>query len=117
MEFINYNNCSTCLKAKNYLDTHNIEYTDRQIKTQTPTKKELESWLKKYNIVLKKLFNTSGLIYRDLNLKDKLDSMSEDEKLTLLSKNAMLIKRPLLISDDKILIGFRKNEWDEYFEV
>ena len=117
MEFINYNKCSTCKNAKKYLDDNNIEYTDRQIKEDTPTKEELKNWIDKFNIDIKKLFNTSGLIYRDLNLKEKLNDMSMDEKLELLSSNGMLIKRPLLVSNDNILIGFKKKEWDNYFNI
>ena len=117
MQFINYSKCSTCKNAKKYLDDNNIEYTDRQIKEDTPTKEELKKWIDKFNIDIKKLFNTSGLIYRDLNLKEKLNDMSMDEKLNLLSSNGMLIKRPLLVSNDNILIGFKKKEWDNYFNI
>ena len=117
MQFINYSKCSTCNNAKKYLDDNNIEYTDRQIKEDTPTKEELKKWIDKFNIDIKKLFNTSGLIYRDLNLKEKLNDMSMDEKLELLSSNGMLIKRPLLVSNDNILIGFKKKEWDNYFNI
>lgn len=113
MEFINYNKCSTCKNAKKYLDENNIEYIDRGIKEETPTKDELREWIEKFDIDIKKLFNTSGLIYRNLNLKDKLKNMSMDEKLELLSNNGMLIKRPILVSDDNILIGFKKAEWEK----
>lgn len=115
MQFIEYNKCSTCKKAKAYLDEKNIKYIDRPIKEKTPTYDELTKWIKKYNIQVKKLFNTSGLKYKELNLKEKLIEMSDSEKIQLLSSNGMLIKRPLIISDNKILIGFKVNEWDEYF--
>ncbi len=112
MLFIEYPKCSTCQKAKKYLDSHNIKYNDRNIKEDNPTKKELTNWVKKYNIEIKKLFNTSGMKYRELNLKEKLPSMSNDEKLELLSSDGMLVKRPLLITDDKVLIGFKEKEYD-----
>lgn len=116
MEFIEYSKCSTCKKAKQFLIDNNIDFNDREIKEKTPTVEELKTWINKYNIDIKKLFNTSGLIYRNLNLKDKIDSMNLAEKLTLLSSNAMLIKRPLLICDNKILIGFKEKEYSEYFD-
>lgn len=112
MLFIEYPKCSTCQKAKKYLDSHNIKYNDRNIKEDNPTKKELTNWVKKYNIEIKKLFNTSGMKYRELNLKEKLPSMSNDEKLELLSSDGMLVKRPLLITDDKVLIGFKEKEYE-----
>lgn len=115
MEFIEYNKCSTCKKAKAYLDNRNIKYTDRSIKEQTPTYDELTNWIKKYNIPIKKLFNTSGLKYKELNLKEKLTEMLESEQIHLLSSDGMLIKRPLIVNNDKILIGFKVNEWDNYF--
>lgn len=113
MEFICYKKCSTCKKAKNYLDKENIKYELREIKEKTPTVKEISSWINKYNIDINKIFNTSGLIYRDLNLKDKLSSMSIEDKINLLSNNAMLIKRPILVLDNKILFGFKEKEWQE----
>ena len=113
MEFIEYNKCSTCKKAKCFLDQNNIKYVDRPIKENNPTYEELESWIKKYNLNVNKLFNTSGLIYRELKLKDKLNSMTENKKIKLLASNGMLVKRPILISDNYILIGFKQNEWDK----
>lgn len=115
MEFIEYSKCTTCKKAKKWLDEHHIKYNDRPIKEQTPTYEELDEWIKKFNISPKKLFNTSGLKYRELNLKEKLDNMSYSEKISLLSSDGMLIKRPLLVSSKKILVGFRENEWNDYF--
>lgn len=115
IEFIEYDKCTTCKKAKKWLDEHNIQYSDRPIKEQTPTYEELSKWIKKFDISIKKLFNTSGLKYRELNLKEKLEDMSDLEKLKLLSSDGMLIKRPLLVSTNKILIGFKEQEWNNYF--
>jgi arsenate reductase len=112
MLFIEYNKCSTCKRAKKFLDDHNISYIDRPIKEEKPTYEEISNWIKKYNIDIKKLFNTSGLKYRELNLKDRLTSMTDNEKINLLSSDGMLIKRPLLISDDQILIGFKEQQWN-----
>lgn len=116
MQFINYHKCTTCKNALEYLKGKNIEFIDRQIKEDIPTKNELSWWINKFDIDIKKLFNTSGLLYRKLNLKEKLKDMSDEEKIELLSSDGMLIKRPLLVSDNKILIGFKKQEWDNYFE-
>lgn len=116
MHFIEYSKCSTCKKAKKFLDEKNLEYQDREIKEDIPTVEELSSWIKKFNIPINKLFNTSGLVYRSLNLKDKLATMSDDEKIKLLSSDGMLIKRPILVNNDKILIGFKEKEWEEYFK-
>ena len=113
MQFIEYPKCSTCKKAKKYLDEHKIIYQDRMIKEETPTKEELTSWIKKYKIDIKKLFNTSGLKYKELNLKDKLNTMNEEEKIRLLSSDGMLIKRPLLVTDNKLFIGFKEEEYKE----
>lgn len=115
IEFIGYDRCTTCKKAKKCLDEHNIQYSDRKIKEQTPTYEELSNWISKFNISIKKLFNTSGLKYRELNLKEKLGSMSDSEKIKLLSSDGMLIKRPLLVCSNKILIGFKEEEWNNYF--
>ncbi len=116
MEFIEYSKCSTCKKAKKFLDDNDIKYVDRAIKESTPTYDEISLWIDKFSIPIKKLFNTSGIMYRELNLKEKLDNMSDDEKIRLLSSDGMLIKRPLLVSDDVILIGFKEKEWKEYFD-
>lgn len=115
IEFIEYEKCTTCKKAKEWLNEHNIQYNDRQIKEQTPTYEELNEWIKKFNISIKKLFNTSGLKYRELNLKEKLKDMSDSKKIKLLSSDGMLIKRPLLVSSNKVLIGFKEKEWNDYF--
>ena len=116
MQFIEYPKCSTCKKAKAYLDSHHISYKDRMIKEETPTEKELAEWIKKYNLDSKKLFNTSGLKYRELNLKDKLLSMTEQERIKLLASDGMLIKRPLLVGDNKILLGFKEIEYQSLQE-
>lgn len=113
MEFIEYSKCSTCKKAKKFLDENKIKYIDREIKEKIPTKKEINNWINNYKIDINKLFNTSGLIYRELKLKDKLNLITKEEKIELLSNNAMLIKRPLLINNNKILIGFKEKEWQQ----
>ena len=115
MLFLEYPKCSTCKRAKKWLDEHNIEYTDRDIKLDKPSFEELKDWYGKSGLPLKKFFNTSGLIYRDLGLKDKLENMSENEQLTLLSGDGMLVKRPLVISENNVLIGFKEKEWEETF--
>ena len=112
MLFIEYPKCSTCKNAKKYLENNNINFTDRNIITETPSALELKEWQTKFNIPIKKLFNTSGLKYKELNLKDKLDSMSDDDKFKLLASDGMLIKRPLLVDDNFILIGFKEKEWN-----
>ncbi len=116
MLFIEYPKCSTCKKAKKYLEEKHIKFTDRNIITETPSKEELETWIKKYDIKLDKLYNTSGMKYRELNLKEKRRMMSEEEALTLLSSDGMLIKRPILITEKAMLTGFREQEWEKVLE-
>lgn len=111
-----YPKCSTCQKAKKWLDEKSISYSERDIKLENPSYEELKEWYQKSNLPLKRFFNTSGLLYKSLALKDKLPAMSEDEQLKLLSGDGMLVKRPLAVLDDKILIGFREKEWAEYFD-
>lgn len=111
--FVEYPKCSTCKKAKKWLEDNNIKIKDRHIVEETPTKEELSKWIKMSSLDIKKFFNTSGLIYKSMDLKNKLDNMTFDEKLDLLSSNGMLIKRPLLISDKYILVGFKQSEWEE----
>lgn len=111
MLFIEYPKCSTCQKAKKWLDAHGIVYTDRHIVEQNPTYEELKEWQEKSGLPLKKFFNTSGLIYKELKLKDKLPTMSEDEQLKLLATNGMLVKRPLIVDGDLVLTGFKEAEW------
>lgn len=113
IQFIEYPKCSTCKKAKKLLEEHQIEFQDRDITTETPTKEELRSYLKISHYPIKKFFNTSGNLYKEFSLKEKLDTMSEEEKLELLSQHGMLIKRPLVVSDSFILVGFREKEWNE----
>ena len=116
MLFIEYPKCSTCKKAKKFLEDNNQDFIDRNIITETPSKEELETWIKKYDIKLDKLYNTSGMKYRELNLKEKRQEMSEEEQLTLLSSDGMLIKRPILITEKAILTGFREHEWEKVLE-
>ena len=113
MLFIQYPPCSTCQKAKKWLDAKGVAYTDRHIKENNPTYEELKAWHAMSGLPLKKFFNTSGMLYRDLGLKDKLPAMSEDEQLRLLASDGMLVKRPLVIGDDFVLTGFREKEWEE----
>jgi transcriptional regulator, spx/mgsR family len=111
--FIEYPKCSTCQKAKKWLDENNIEYVDRNIVTETPTKDELKKWIPKSGLDIRKFFNTSGMKYRELNIKEKIKDMSEDEIYELLASDGMLIKRPLFISDTLILKGFKEKEWEQ----
>lgn len=107
-----YPKCSTCQKAKKYLDGKGITVETRDIKTENPTKEELKQWYEKSGLPLKRFFNTSGMIYRQMQLKDKLPTMSEEEQLELLSTDGMLVKRPILVADDKVLVGFKEKEWE-----
>lgn len=111
--FIEYPKCSTCAKAKKWLIQNNIEFEDRNIVENTPTEKELKKWITESKKDIKKFFNTSGLKYKELNLKEKLPNMTDDEKIKLLSIDGMLIKRPLLITENNIFTGFREKEWQE----
>lgn len=113
MLFLEYPKCSTCQKAKKWLDDNGIEYTDRHIKEDNPTYDELKKWYLESGLPLKRFFNTSGLIYRSMGLKDKLPTMSEEEQLKLLATDGMLVKRPLVISDNAVLTGFKEKEWEE----
>ena len=113
MLFICYPKCTTCQKAKAYLDTKETAYDFRDIKLENPSREELTRWWKTSGLQLKKFFNTSGLQYKALGLKDKLPTMSEEEQLDLLATDGMLVKRPLLVGDDFVLTGFRQAEWDE----
>jgi arsenate reductase len=113
LKFICYPKCTTCQKAKKWLDDNKIEYELRDIKLEKPTFEELTEWYKKSGLPLKKFFNTSGLLYKSLDLKNKLPNMTEDEMLQLLATDGMLVKRPLLISDNFVLVGFKESEWNE----
>jgi len=113
LKFICYPKCTTCQKAKKWLDDNGIEYELRDIKTDNPTLDELTLWHEKSGLPLKKFFNTSGLLYKSMELKDKLPGMSEEEMLQLLATDGMLVKRPLLVGEDFVLVGFREAEWTE----
>ena len=113
LKFICYPKCTTCQKAKKWLDDNNIEYELRDIKEDNPTFEELSKWYKMSGLPLKKFFNTSGLLYKSMGLKDKLVDMSEGEQLRLLATDGMLVKRPLLIGEDFVLVGFKEKEWSE----
>ena len=108
-----YRKCGTCQKALKWLEESKIEFDERPIVEENPTYEELKEWYKKSGLALKKFFNTSGLLYKELGLKDKLAEMSEEEQLKLLSTNGMLVKRPLVVGDDFVLTGFREKEWIE----
>ncbi len=112
MLFIQYPPCSTCQKAKKWLDEHGATYTERHIKEENPTYEELKAWHARSGLPLKRFFNTSGLLYKSLGLKDKLPDMSEEEQLRLLASDGMLVKRPLLVAGEKVLVGFRESEWE-----
>lgn len=112
MLFLEYPPCSTCKKAKKWLDDHGLAYTARHIKEENPTYEELRRWLEVSGLPLKKFFNTSGLQYKALGLKDKLPQMSEDEQLRLLSSDGMLVKRPIVVTENgSVLVGFREEQW------
>ena len=113
MLFLEYPPCSTCQKAKKWLDEHNVTYTARHIKQDNPTYEELLTWYKASGLPLKKFFNTSGLVYKNLGLKDKLPTMSEEEQLQLLASDGMLVKRPIVVLENTVLTGFRQKEWEE----
>ena len=117
MLFIEYPKCSTCQKAKKWLDAHNIVYTDRHIVEDNPSYEELKAWYEKSGMPLKKFFNTSGLLYKEIQLKDKLPAMSEEEQLKLLATNGMLVKRPLIVEDGMVLVGFKEAEWEKSMSV
>ena len=107
-----YPKCSTCKKAKKWLDENSVSYTERDIKLDNPSYEELKDWYEKSGLPLKKFFNTSGMAYRELNLKEKLPAMTDEEKLRLLATDGMLVKRPFVVSGDNILTGFREKEWE-----
>ena len=113
MLFLEYPPCSTCKKAKAWLDANGVDYTARHIKEENPSYEELKLWYERSGLPLKKFFNTSGLLYKSLNLKDKLPSMSEEEQLRLLETDGMLVKRPLVVLEDQVLTGFREADWQK----
>lgn len=111
MLFIEYPKCTTCKRAKKYLEEHGVSFEDRHIVENNPTSEELKVWIAKSGYPIKKFFNTSGMKYRELGLKDKLSQMSEEEQIELLASDGMLVKRPLLIDEDRVLVGFKEKEW------
>ena len=113
MVFLCYPKCSTCQKAKKWLEEQKIEYTERHIAEMNPTYDELKEWYGKSGLPLKKFFNTSGLLYKEMQLKDKLVTMKEEEMLKLLATNGMLVKRPLIVNGEDVLVGFKEAEWSE----
>jgi arsenate reductase len=110
MLFICYSKCSTCKKAQQWLDDNGLEYTVRDIKTMNPSYAELKKWVSTINV--KRLWNTSGMLYRSLGIKDKLPVMNEEDQLALLASDGMLVKRPILVTDKIVLVGFKENEWE-----
>ena len=113
MLFLEYPKCSTCQKAKKWLDEHQISYEDRHIVENNPTFEELKGWYERSGLPLKKFFNTSGMLYKEMQLKDKLPQMSEEEQYALLATDGMLVKRPVLVGDGFVLIGFKDSTWAE----
>ena len=116
MLFIQYPKCSTCKKADAWLRERGISYESRDIKENNPTADELKAWIAKSGLPTRKFFNTSGQIYRELNLKDKLDSMTDEEMIKLLAGNGMLVKRPLLIGENTVCVGFKESDWEKIFK-
>ena len=116
MTFICYPKCTTCQKAQKWLDENGISYTFRDIKMENPTYEELPAWHRRSGLPLKKFFNTSGLLYKSMGLKDKLPQMSEDEMLKRLAADGMLVRRPLLVGDDFVLVGFKEAEWESHLK-
>ena len=113
MLFVEYPKCSTCKKAKKWLDDNDIQYTRRHIKEQNPTYEELKKWHEVSGLPLKRFFNTSGVLYKSMQLKDKLQTMTEEEQLQLLATDGMLVKRPIIVKDDIVLVGFKVDVWEE----
>lgn len=113
MLFLEYPKCTTCQKAKKWLEANGVEFTDRHIKEANPTVEELKAWHQQSGLPLKRFFNTSGLLYKELKLKDKLPELSEEEQYELLASDGMLVKRPILVGEDFVLVGFREAQWKE----
>ena len=116
MLFLEYPSCTTCKKAKAWLESKGLEFTARHIKEENPTAEELSLWQEKSGLELKKFFNTSGLVYKDLGLKDKLPTMSREEQLGLLASNGMLVKRPIVVTEDAVLVGFKEKDWEKLLQ-
>ena len=113
MLFVEYPKCSTCQRAKKWLDANELQYEDRHIKEKNPTIEELKDWHQRSGLELKKFFNTSGLLYKELKLKEKLPAMTEEEKYQLLASDGMLVKRPIIVTDATILLGFKEDIWEK----
>ena len=111
--FICYSKCSTCQKARKFLENHQIMFKERDIKNDNPTSEELKEWIEKSNLPVQKFFNTSGLIYKEWHLKEKLPNMTDEEKIDMLSSNGMLVKRPILVTENKVFVGFKEREYEE----
>lgn len=111
--FVEYPKCTTCRRAKKFLKENNIEFIDRHIAEENPSKEELKTWLDKSGLKINKFFNTSGVLYREMQLKDKVKTLPEDELLDILATNGMLVKRPILVKEDTVLVGFKEEEWVE----
>lgn len=109
--FVCYPKCTTCAKARKYLNDNNVKFQEINIKEDNPSKEELKEWFNRSDYPIKKFFNTSGILYREMKLKDKLADMNEEEKLELLSNDGMLVKRPIIVGKDKVLVGFKESEW------
>lgn len=116
MLYLCYPKCTTCKKAQKWLDDNGIEYTIRNIKENNPTYEELREWYGKSGLPLKKFFNTSGILYKSMNLKDRLSDMSEEEQLKLLATDGMLVKRPILVTENTVLVGFREKDWENFMK-
>ena len=116
MLFLEYPSCTTCKKAKAWLQSKGLEFTARHIKEENPTAEELSGWQEKSGLELKKFFNTSGLVYKDLGLKDKLPTMPREEQLALLASNGMLVKRPIVVTGDTVLVGFKEKDWEKLLQ-
>lgn len=117
MLFIQYPTCSTCKKAKKFLDSHNIQYTERHIAEERPTEQELSQWIPMSGREIKKFFNTSGNVYKTEHIKDVLPTLSENEKVALLATNGMLVKRPILVLPNTVLVGFKEDEWKQALAI
>ena len=117
MLFIEYPKCTTCQKAKKWLESNGVEVDARDIVLENPTRDELVAWYEKSGLALKKFFNTSGMLYRELGLKDKLPNMTEDEQLDLLASDGKMVKRPIIVGHDFILVGFKEKEWEEKLKL
>ena len=116
IQFIEYPKCTTCKKAKKWLEEQQISFQDRHIKEENPTEAELQEWIEKSGLDIKKFFNTSGMLYKELGLKDKLKEMTQEEKIKLLASDGMLVKRPIIVSNNYILVGFKEEQWKEHIK-